>query len=280
MIDHRYKPSFLPQISAPYKYMLNALKEEGIKYRIQDVNPKKLKPSQGIVSLDKISEMDVKNLKPYWVSEDDCVLDGHHRHGSALSNDMPKTKVIRIMLPAKDAMRVLNKIQDIYEYESAQEGLSQDTLNNLEDRDFNGSMGFLDMIEKDIEPHQEILHSDMERVNTKRNKKKVSAYRKKELKENSKAGNFFSVKPIDGYIKYDIEFDNLLDTNDFGLTYNIEEPPTCKLANIWFPNIDFEEIANNLGGDKLKMINRAVSEKAKEMGYDGIKYGDIIIQGL
>jgi hypothetical protein len=114
----------------------------------------------------------------------------------------------------------------------------------------------------------------------KSNKKKLSAYRKNEIKEGSKAGNFFAAKPIDGYIKYDIDFDNLLDTNDFGLTYSNEEPPTKKLAAIWFPNLDFEKIAQKLGADELKIINRAVSEKARKMGYDGIKYGDIIIQGL
>jgi len=280
MIDHRYKPPHLPQITAPYAYVFKALKEEGIKYLIQDVNPKKLKPSQGVVSLDKISEMDVNHLKPYWVSEDDCVLDGHHRHGGALTNDIPKTKIIRIMLPAKDAIRVLNKIQDIYEYQQAHEGLSQDTLNNMEDGDLSADVPFLQMIEYNLEPHQEILHSDTERVDTKSNKKKISAYRKNEIKEGSTAGNFFAVKPIDGYIKYDIEFNNLLDTNEFGLTYNNEDPPTKKLAGIWFPNLDFEQIAQRLGADELKLINRAVSEKARQMGFDGIKYGDIIIQGL
>ena len=129
MIDQRYKPSHLPQINAPYKYVLNILKEEGIKYLIQDVNPSKLKPSQGVVSLDKISEMDINEMKPYWVSEDNFVLDGHHRHGLALSNELPKVKVIKIKLPAKDASRALNKIQDIFDYKQAQEGLSQDVLN-------------------------------------------------------------------------------------------------------------------------------------------------------
>lgn len=280
MIDMRYKPMHLPQINAPYKHVLKSLKEEGIKYLIQDVNPKTLKPSQGVVSLDKISEMDVNNLKPYWVSEDDCVLDGHHRHGRALTNDLPKSKIIRIMLPAKDAIRVLNKIQDVYDYEEMKEGLSQDTLNDMEDSDVDVDVPFLDLIEKELEPTQQILHSDLERVDTKTNKKKLSAYRKNELKEGSKSGNFFSVKPIDGFIKYDIEFDNLLDTNDFGLTFSNEEAPTKKLAAIWFPNLNFEQIAQKLGADELKTINRAVSEKARNMGYDGIKYGDIIIQGL
>ena len=276
MIDQRYKPSHLPQINAPYKYVLNILKEEGIKYLIQDVNPSKLKPSQGVVSLDKISEMDINEMKPYWVSEDNFVLDGHHRHGLALSNELPKVKVIKIKLPAKDASRALNKIQDIFDYKQAQEGLSQDVLNDQEDSDF---IGFLENAVLD-DPTKEILHSGLEVVDTKSNKKTIEGYRKSELKENSGAGNFFSVKPIDGYIKYDIEFENLLDTNDFGLTFSNEEPPTKKMAAIWFPNIDFSKIAKQIGGDETKLINRAVSEKARKMGFDGIKYGDIIIQGL
>jgi len=27
-------------------------------------------------------------------------------------------------------------------------------------------------------------------------------------------------------------------------------------------------------------MNRAISEKARQMGYDGIKYSDIMVQGL
>jgi hypothetical protein len=168
---------------------------------------------------------------------------------------------------------VLNKIEDIYEYKKAHEALTYDTLDDLEDIDFELGSG----VEHD---GKEVLHSNLERVDNKRNKKKVAAYRQNEIKEGSKAGNFFSVKPIDGYIKYDIEFDNLLDTNDFGLTYNDEDAPTKKLAAVWFPNKDFSEMAQNLGADELKLINRAISEKARKMGYDGIKYGDIIIQGL
>lgn len=281
MIDSRYSPNWLPQINAPYQHVFNALKEEGIKYLIQDVNPKKLKPSQGIISLDKVSEMDVNGLKPYWISEDDYVLDGHHRHGAALSNELPKTKVIKIKLPAKDAIRVLNKIQDIYEYETTKESLqtevvAQDVLNDQQDSDFSG---FLENAVLD-DPTQEILHSGLEIVDNKSNKKSMEGYRKKEIKENSESGNFFAVKPIDGYIKYDIEFENLLDTNEFGLTFSGEEAPTKKLAAIWFPNLDFKKIAQKIGADETKLINRAVSDKAKKLGFDGVKYGDIIIQGF
>jgi len=281
MVTLQMKPKYLPQVNAPYKHVLKALEEDGIKYLIQDVNPKSLKPSQGIVSLDKISEIDENNMKPYWVSDDNTVLDGHHRHGKALSHEMPKVKIIKIKLPTKDAIRVLNKIQDIFEYNTSKETLqtevvAQDVLNSEKDSDF---MGFLESQLLD-DPTQEILHSGVEIVDTKKNKKKVSAYRKNDLSEESEAGNFFAVKPIDGYMKYDIEFENLLDTNDFGLTFNNEEPPTKKLAAVWFPNMDFTALAQKLGGDETKIINRAVSEKARKMGFDGIKYGDIIIQGL
>ena len=34
------------------------------------------------------------------------------------------------------------------------------------------------------------------------------------------------------------------------------------------------------GFSKESIINSDVEEKAKEMGYDGIKYGDIMVQGL
>jgi hypothetical protein len=178
------------------------------------------------------------------------------------------------MLPAKDASRVLNKIQDIYEYKKAQEGLEFDVLNNVEDEDF------ITYLESELDdPTKEFLHSGMKKVDGK-NKKKVKGYRKDVINEKSNSGNFFSVKPIDGYIEYEIEFNNLLDTNDFGLSYSKEEAPTMKLAKIWFPNFDFEKLADKLEVDQGKLINRTICEKAKKMGYDGIKYGDVILQGL
>ena len=56
--------------------------------------------------------------------------------------------------------------------------------------------------------------------------------------------------------------------------------PIKLLATAWFPNIKFEKIASKYKLKPDHLMYRAIAIKANKMGYDGIKYGDIIIQGL
>ena len=277
MIDMRYKPLHLPQVSAPYTYVLGKLDDEGIEHKEGTIDPHEVQPMQGIVSLDKISKINPSELKPIWMSQEPKVLDGHHRYGSALSNSV-QLPYIQIMLPALDAARVLNKIQDIFEYEDKlriEELTHSDQVNNLNEPEM---ADFLSGLQKEAEEEMEVLHSSAEeKVGRKR--KKVTAYRNKPINENSPIGNFFSVKPIDGYTKYEIEFDNLLDTDKIGL-HTRGTNPIEFLATAWFPHIKFDKIGKKYDIASDKLMNRAIAEKAGQMGYDGIKYGDIIIQGL
>jgi hypothetical protein len=267
MIDMRYKPSWLPQMSAPFGVVTDMLEKEGIGLKLVKVNPKKLKPSQGIIFAEKVSEMNPKALKPIWISEDGYVLDGHHRYGSALSHELPTLKAIQIQLPAKDAARLLNKIQDIYDYESQrkmEEVVAQDQINAMQEPDF------LEELQKDIAETKAAKHK----------KKKMKGYRQSELKENSKVGNFFSPKKIDGYKEYEMEFNNILDTDDIGVILHPDSSPANSLAKSWFPNIEFDKVAKKYNVRPDSIMNRAVSEKARKLGYDGIKYGDVLIQGF
>ena len=281
MIDMRFKPSWLPQVSAPIKYVIGKLKDEGIDCKMIKIAPSKVIPSQGIVFSEKMSDFDSSKMKPIWISNDNKNLDGHHRLGSALSHEEPYIKAIKVDLNHNDAARALNKVMDIYDFEKQQaieEVVAQDQINAMNDPDTDPA-NFLEMLEAENEDDKEILHDDNAEIVGKK-KKKITAYRKDNLKENSGVGNFFSLKPIDGYKKYEIEFDNLLDTNDMGVIYHGDKSPTLILAKNWFPNIKFSNIAkkHNIKPDIL--INRAIAEKARKMGYDGIKYGDIIVQGF
>lgn len=278
MIDLRYKPMWLPQVNSPFNYTLDMLDKEGVKYKYMQSDPEELHPSQGIVAQDKVSQIDMDNLSPIWISQDDKVLDGHHRYVAALSRNVP-IKCVKVMLSQKDAIRILNKIQDIFEYENQEkvvEVVAQDQLNAMNEPDSGVSTSeFLATLETDgeLEDGQEILHDN-------KKTKKISAYRKSDINEKSVVGNFFSLKESDGYSKYDIEFDSLLDTNELGLTYNAGSSPVAALCNKWFPKIDFDKIANVYGVKPESIMNRAVAEKARKLGHDGIKYGDIMIQGL
>jgi hypothetical protein len=232
---------------------------------------------QGLVSLDKISKISPKKLKPIWMSEDSKVLDGHHRYGSALSHQTP-LPYIQIMLPAQDAVRVLNKIQDIYEYEDK---IRIEELTHTEHVDNMNSpemADYLSAITEEAREEEEILYSGKEEK-VGRKKRKIFAYRQKPLSETSPVGNFFSVKPQDEFTKYEIEFDNMLETDKIGL-HSHGQNPIELLADAWFPNIKFDKIAKKYEKDEGNLRCRAIAEKAKQMGYDGIKYGDIIIQGL
>lgn len=280
MIDFRYKPIWLPQISAPINYIASKLKEEGVDFKFLKVNLKNLKPLQGIVISEKVSAVDPSTMKLIWISNDYHILDGHHRYASALSNDLSYIPSFFIDLPYKDACRVLNKIIDIYKYEtqkSLEEVVSQTQINALNDPDVDPE-NFLEILDIESNKDKEILNDDENIVGN--NKRKITAYRKESLKENSSVGNYFSLKPIDGYKKYDIEFKNLLDTDDMNLIYHGDNYPVLTLAKIWFPNIDFHKVAKKYNVNPNVFINRAVAEKARDMKYDGIKYGDIMIQGF
>jgi hypothetical protein len=270
MIDMRYKPHFLPQVHAPYDIVLEKLDDEGVDYTNVEVDPNELTPLQGITFSDDVGQVDVDDMNPIWISSDMQVLDGHHRMVRALLDEIP-IKCIKINMNYKDACRVLNKIQDIYEYETSQdleEVQVQDTINYYRDDENQ----FLNSLEED--------NTALQAETPTKNEKTVIGYRKEPIKENSVVGNFFTLKPMEGYDKYEIDFENLMDTNSLGVTYKDGQEPIDILAKSWFPNINFEKLSTQYNTPSINLKTKAVAEKAMKMGYDGIKYGDAIIQGL
>lgn len=266
----RYKPRFLPQVSAPYTIVLQKLDDEGVGYDMVEVNPNELEPLQGITFSDEVGKVNLDDTNPIWISNDNHVLDGHHRMVRAMLDDKP-IKAVKVDLNNKDACRVLNKIQDIYEYEQSQsmeEVEAQGAINFYQDDDNQ----FLNTLEED--------NNSIQDEKTSKNQQTIIAYRKNPIKENSSVGNFFMLNPIDGYDKYEINFDNLLDTNALGVTYKDGQQPVDILSKSWFPHINFEKLGEQYNVPPINLKNKAVAEKAMKMGYDGIKYGDTIIQGL
>jgi len=231
MIDMRYKPHFLPQVHAPYDIVMQKLDDEGVSYANVEVDPSELEPSQGIVFSDEVGGVNVDDMNPIWISADMQVLDGHHRMVRALLDNVP-IKCVKLNMNHKDACRTLNKIQDIFEYENSQgleEVESQDAINYYGEDENQ----FLKSLEEDNE-------GTRTEESPGKNQKTVEAYRNLPIKENSVIGNFFTLKPVEGYDKYEIDFDNLLDTNALGVTYKDGQDPVDILAKSWFPNINFE----------------------------------------
>jgi len=273
----RYKPYFLPQVNAPFEIVLQKLDEEGVDYDMIEIDPNDLEASQGVTFSDEVEKCVVDDNNPIWIGENNKVLDGHHRMVKAMLDNTP-IKAVKIGMNDKDACRLLNKIQDIYEYEQKQqmeEVEAQDAINM--DNQANSGVSdseFLKSLEEDN------LNLEVASGETKTNQKTLTAYRKDPIKQNSVVGNFFSLKPIDGFAAYEIEFDNLLDTHSLGVTYKDGQDPVDILAKIWFPHVNFEKLSDQYNMTSINLKNKAIAEKAMKMGYDGIKYENKLVQGL
>jgi hypothetical protein len=266
----KISPKYLPQISAPIDEVLAKLSEIDCDYEYIKVNPEDLKASQPFTLSDGVYDSINDDMNPIWIDIDLNIIDGHHSWVKSLHGGMLLTAV-KINVNFKDACRLLNKIQDIYEYEDArsvEEVESQDAINY-----YGGDENqFLNNLEESNAEIQQEIPS--------KNEQTVIAYRKEPIKENSAVGNFFTLQPMEGYGKYQIEFENLLDTHVLGMTYKDGQQPAEMLAKIWFPNVNFEKLGEQYNMPPINLKNKAVAQKAMKMGFDGIKYGDTLIQGL
>jgi hypothetical protein len=263
-------PSHLPQINAPYEIVVDRLNHYGVSNKMVEIDPQELETIQGFVFSDNIDQSDLKDAPPIYVSNNNKVIDGNHRFYKALMNKQPINS-IQVDLDENSAIRMLNKIQDIYEYEEQkkmEEVVAQGVINDFNDKESGISNNeFLAMLENSGEKKES------------NNKMKLFAYRKGGIKENSAIGNFFILNPEQGYEKYEIEFDNILDIDQNNPNFDKSKPIDYLLGS-WFPNIDFEKTSEPFSIPVNELKYMAVSEKAKNMGYDGIKYGDLMIQGL
>jgi len=258
----QHRPSYLPQVNAPFDIVIDKLGAEGVNGRIIDINPSILKALQGITFSHEVDDANIDDDEnPIWINNELFVLDGHHRLVKSLYAGKKTIKAVLVDLDHKNACRLLNKIQDIYDYDQQKEAENSNVPNS-----------FLDSIEGTIE-EADIDGDSMNVV-------KLIGYRKDNFKDNSTNGNFFTLSPKEGMKKYEIEFDNILDTDKLGVSYKSSQNPVDVLARIWFPHVNFNAISqeNNISEFNLKC--KAIAEKAKKYGFDGIKYGEILIQGF
>lgn len=266
------RPYHLPQINLLYSIVLEKLDKENINYELVQLEPNEndgIQPSQNLVYSDEITTVTLDDSNPIWIA-DNKICDGHHRYFKGMFENK-LLLAIKLNLDFMDACRVLNKIQDIYEYEQSQgleEVETQDAI-NFYGEDENQ---FLKSLEED--------NSVIQQEKSSANQQTIIGYRKDPIRNNSVVGNFFTLNPINGYSKYQIEFDNLLDTHALGVMYKDGQQPVEILAKIWFPHVNFEEISKQYNMPSINLKNKAIAEKAQKMGFDGIKYGDTLIQGL
>lgn len=249
--------NILPQIPEPYTEVIKLLKSNNIEYKSIMADTAKLRPLQGIIFADDIHEYIESESSPIYISNEYDVVDGHHRLGSAIAGDK-KIKTIMINLNTEDCIKELTRIQHILDHK------------NLESN--NKEFNVLDSI-KEL-PNNRNNNSNI----------KVSGYRNTPINDKSETGNFFHIKPnlddANQYMKYNIEFDNLFDTDDIGLNFDGNMMPNEKLAKVWFPYLNIDKIVSEHGFDKNSLINKMLHKHANDMGYDGIKYSDIMLHSF
>ena len=277
MISMKYRPYHLPQVSAPYTEVINQLDDNDVEYKMIDIDPNELNSSQGITLASEVSKCNMDNENPIWISKDNDIADGHHRYVKSMLDNHPTIRAIKIDMESKDLFRLLNKIQDIYEYK---EKLKLEDTGNEYINDYNDLES--DQTSSDVVLPTNNFLARIEEDNEleKGEEKTIIGYRKEPIKENSVVGNFFYLKPIEGYTKYEISFENLLDTNDMGIKYKDSQNPIDILAKNWFPHMNFKSLSEKYNITEEKLKNKTIAEKARSLGFDGIKYGDSFLQGL
>jgi hypothetical protein len=251
---------WLPQVSAPFNYVVANLKNENIPYSRYEINSTDLKPLQDKINPDSVDHfkkiiLNKKKLKPIFISNDNEILDGHHRYvaNKALYGDEGKVMCYKINTDTQTAARALNKIQDRYEFENTQESKFEPISKYLKKPEIN-------------------WYESLKNVT-------YIVYRKETVKENSESGNFFMFKKKENMIKYKVEFDNLMYI-PIHLMDNTNELPTVWLGKKLLPEKNYEEMARLHNISIQNLINKDIANKIKELGFDGINYGDRILQTL
>lgn len=272
-------PNWLPQVNAPFVYVLKGLDDNQIPYENVSLPLSDLTPLQGVVDYDKVNSMinsisgGEDTLKTIWVSQDNEILDGHHRYVAAMKmNPEGSISCMRLQVPHKDAIRILNKLGDLYDVQNQQPAPGEDVLEPTDEI----------TPEQSTEPEAAPVvdpQAPTAPTPTKGGAITLTAYRQEPVKEKALSGNFFHLQPKEGFKKYEIDFDNLLDTKVAG--YNIDTTnPIIVFCKQWCAVEDLDIVAGKHGVPVDKYAAKLIADKAKGLGHDGIKYGDLILQAF
>lgn len=295
----KQKDIWLPQVSAPVDYITKELSENGIKHNLVDVKPKELIPLQKNVSRSKVIEYKKKidenqEVLPIAISDDNEILDGHHRCYAFMQDPSINTvKCLKIYMDFKDCARILNQIQDKFDFINGNlmddDVLSFSTytepnfitnpksntspiMNTSSDVNTETIKPITDVAEE-LSLEEELMDYN----NVRNNKKTLLLYKNKPLDQKARTGDFLNQTKERGHKhEYNIDFDNLFEIEDNEIS-RYKSPIDCILEK-WFNGMNLkEESVKNLMTQEVYAY-RIINEKAKKMGYDGIKYGDKLVQ--
>jgi len=288
------------QISAPFNNIIQGLSNDDINYELLRMNPAKLNPTKTHILGDEIKEF--PENKVIYADQDNKILDGHKHFRNSIALNKPEVYVIRLRLPFDESRNILEKQQMLWDEKQknninnnqepftqniqepkVNEVIGQDSLNMINDKSYDDEAFNDDREQNDISytSTNDDKNKDEPYVDTLtprgKNPQTITGYRDKAINENSPIGNFFLLKPVEGFSKYEIDLDNLLDVSDYELD---ENKPFEELAYLWFPHIDFEKIGKEKDVDVENIYKRCISQRLQELGFDGIKYNDDLLQCL
>ena len=115
----------MPQIRKKhYPEFFEELEKENIDYRIEEINPRDYKPTQSYINLERITEIEeapaYNKKKSILVSNDNYVLDGHHRwyYKRKINDTIP---AIIVDLPIRELIERARKFSAV-EFEAYKKG--------------------------------------------------------------------------------------------------------------------------------------------------------------
>jgi hypothetical protein len=135
-MNNRVHPAHLPQVSAPFTFIVDNLNDMNINYKLVKVQASRLKPMQDDVQFDLVNKLSGKwkngeDFDPIFISDDNYICDGHHRAASKISAEGKdaKIKAIKILKPHNELPHLLGRIQDRWdiseEYEKEMKTLNE-----------------------------------------------------------------------------------------------------------------------------------------------------------
>lgn len=109
-----FSRDLMPQIMDQRK-LIQKLKEDDISYKNKTINPKDLRSSQQEFDMDKVASMMIepyKSKSDIIISNDNYILDGHHRWLVALNRNQ-NLNVLCVDLPILELMRVAKSLESV-----------------------------------------------------------------------------------------------------------------------------------------------------------------------
>lgn len=281
------KPMWLLQNrKSDLPYVQEELGKKGVTCEMVELTPKELIPLQQKVKKSKVDYFKDKidnnlPLEPIFISKDNSILDGHHRAYAFMSDPSVKRVVcFKIYLDKDDAIQILNRIEDKFDFENNFNPHNSDFLNFDKFKSDSDDISDLNTDEKLINQEDEVPSDELMNFETvKFNPQTLTLYKNCPINTKSRTGDFLSTKPTKNFNhKYNISFNNLLEIDEEEIKNY--PSPIQYIVEKWFSDVNLKEESVKQALTQEIYTYRKINEKANQLKIDGIKYGDRFVQTI